>query len=339
LTALALSAAAAALLLLPAAGQAATTFGSQLKNEPTENSCGEIGPCTIVSHGFAIPPNGDPYSGGAPVTGVITSFRTRAFAFEAPGQITFRVANLTLPDPNNLEDALAAAVGTGPTITLPPIGENEPTITEVPARLPIKQGQQLAVDISPSIEIIYNQTDNSSYQFAPPLVDGATQSPSTESRKELQVQATIEPDADNDGFGDETQDQCPTQKTTQGACDTTPPGVNGLKVVNGKVSYSLTEAATVSLKIEKKSKGRKVGKKCVKQTQGNKAKKACSRFTPVGGAFSGSGTVGSHQVAIPRKLRPGSYRLTLTATDVAGNVTTQVVAFRIAAPKKGKKAK
>ena len=39
LTALALSAVAAALLLLPAAGQAATIFGSQLKNEPTENSC------------------------------------------------------------------------------------------------------------------------------------------------------------------------------------------------------------------------------------------------------------------------------------------------------------
>ena len=159
------------------------------------------------------------------------------------------------------------------------------------------------------------------------------------SQNELQVQATIEPDADNDGFGDETQDQCPTQATTQGACDTAPPGVNGLKVVNGKVSYSLTEAATVSLRVEKKSKGRKVGKKCVKQTQGNRAKKACSRFTPVGGAFSGAGTVGSHQVAIPRKLKPGSYRLTLTATDAAGNVTTQVMAFRIAAPKKGKRAK
>ena len=40
-----------------------------------------------------------------------------------------------------------------------------------------------------------------------------------------------------------------------------------------------------------------------------------------------------------KKLKPGTYRLTMTATDAAGNVTTQVTTFRIAAPKKGKKAK
>jgi hypothetical protein len=34
----------------------------------------------------------------------------------------------------------------------------------------------------------------------------------------INVAATLEPDADNDGFGDETQDACPTDETTQGAC-------------------------------------------------------------------------------------------------------------------------
>jgi hypothetical protein len=43
------------------------------------------------------------------------------------------------------------------------------------------------------------------------------------------IRATIEADADHDGFGDETQDQCPTDATTQGPCpvvtppDNTPP--------------------------------------------------------------------------------------------------------------------
>jgi hypothetical protein len=43
------------------------------------------------------------------------------------------------------------------------------------------------------------------------------------------VEAVLEADADNDGFGDETQDQCPTDASTQGPCpappaaDTTPP--------------------------------------------------------------------------------------------------------------------
>jgi RTX calcium-binding nonapeptide repeat (4 copies) len=32
------------------------------------------------------------------------------------------------------------------------------------------------------------------------------------------IAANVEPDSDRDGFGDETQDQCPTNSTTQGAC-------------------------------------------------------------------------------------------------------------------------
>ena len=32
------------------------------------------------------------------------------------------------------------------------------------------------------------------------------------------MNADVEPDADGDGFGDETQDQCPSDKATHGAC-------------------------------------------------------------------------------------------------------------------------
>jgi hypothetical protein len=41
----------------------------------------------------------------------------------------------------------------------------------------------------------------------------------------VNVSATIEPDADRDGYGDETQDRCPTDPSTQGPCppDTDPP--------------------------------------------------------------------------------------------------------------------
>ena len=71
-----------------------------------------------------------------------------------------------------------------------------------------------------------------------------------------------------------------------------------------EVSYSLSEAATVSFKLEKKSKGRKVGKKCVKQTKKNKTKKACPLFKQVA-SFSGPGNVGANNASIPKKLGPG----------------------------------
>jgi hypothetical protein len=38
----------------------------------------------------------------------------------------------------------------------------------------------------------------------------------------LNVSAVLEPDADQDGSGDETQDQCPTNAATQGPCPVTP---------------------------------------------------------------------------------------------------------------------
>jgi hypothetical protein len=39
---------------------------------------------------------------------------------------------------------------------------------------------------------------------------------------QVDVSAKLEPDADHDGFGDETQDQCSTNPSTQGACAASP---------------------------------------------------------------------------------------------------------------------
>jgi Ca2+-binding RTX toxin-like protein len=47
---------------------------------------------------------------------------------------------------------------------------------------------------------------------------GTTLSYSPVSDIQVDVSAVLEPDADQDGFGDETQDQCPTNATTQGPC-------------------------------------------------------------------------------------------------------------------------
>src|SRR5205085_4335180 len=108
--------------------------------------------------------------------------------------------------------------------------------------------------------------DKFSYVFTPPLVDGQGARGSNAVAGELLVSADIEPDADHDGFGDETQDQCPSQATTQGPCDRAAPAVSGLRVSSGKVSYTLSEGATVSFRLERAATGRKVKGKCVRQT-------------------------------------------------------------------------
>src|SRR5215213_4452981 len=327
------------LLVLPAAGQAATNFGSRLLNDPTENTCEKVGPCTIVSFIHPAPPEGDPYSGGAPVDGVITKFRVRADAVGAPGTITFRVADILLPDPNNNGSALASAKGTGPTVTIvPDEAASETPITEFGGRLPVAKGQHLAVDITESIRIVYNSNGSKfSYLFVPPLVEGAGARGSTDAINELLVAATIEPDADRDGFGDETQDQCPRQASTQGACDDTKPVISGLAVKGANVSYNLSEAATVSFLLEKKFPGRRVGQKCVKQTPKNKKRKRCPRFKVIS-SFAGPGSAGANSVKLPiGKPKPGFYKLKMTARDAAGNDTKTTTTFNVKKKKKKRK--
>jgi hypothetical protein len=328
----------AATLLVPALAQAATVFGSRLNHDPANSGeCEALGTCTLVSFIHPSDPNGDPYAGGAPVDGVITKFRIRAYINVEPQQVTFRVADITR-DAGDDSTALATAAGSGPTVTLAENeGALEAPIQEFAGRVPVKKGQHLAIDAGKYVQATVNDSgDKFSYVYSPPLVAGSGARGSTESTGELLVAATIEPDADGDGFGDETQDQCASQKTTQGPCDTSAPGVKGLKVAGGKILYNLSEAATVTFKLEKKLPGRKVGRKCVKQTPQNKTKKRCPRFKKVGAQFSGPGAAGPNKATLPngKKLKPGTYRLTMTATDAAGNTATKTTRFTVAKKKK-----
>ncbi len=311
---------AALLLLFPAAGQAAQVFGSGLFNQPTEGACETQAPCTIA--GFVeIPAAGVVSRNGAPIDGVVTKFRIRA-KVDAPTQVTFRLANVTPnlspQEPIDARTANATGAGTGSTVTLQPSSDNGPP-QEFAGRLAVKKGQRLALDVPalpPGQELlIFNDANDSkfSYEFAPPLVDGAAPRTSNQFFGELLVQGTVEADADGDGFGDETQDGCPSQASTQGACDLTKPAFAKLRVQKGKISYRLSEAATVTLRLAKKN--------------------ARGKFKAKGRAFAGPGKAGPNRRGLPRagKLGPGVYRLAGAATDVAGNRGAGKTVFRIRA--------
>jgi hypothetical protein len=281
-----------ALLAVPSVSEAATTFGSRLKNEPTDGECKNlVAPCTYAAFIHPSDPDGDPYAGGAPVDGVITKFRIRAYG---PGaQVTFRLANVTA-EPNS-ESALATAAGTGPTVTIngTPDANNEIGVEEFPASLPVKKGNQLAIDTSEA-RAIYNSNGNKyTYVFAPTLMDGQGQRGSSDVTNELLVQADIEPDVDGDGLGDETQD--PNVGPEPTTADSSKPRLRGLKLSRKALSYRLSEKARVSIKIKK-------GRRTVRK-------------------LSDAGEQGLNKVSLGRKLALGRYRVVIKATDTAGNKT------------------
>jgi len=337
-TIVALLAAAGALLLLAPAGNAATVFGSRLIQEPNTNPCTTL--CSLVDFTHPVDPNGDPDSSGAPVSGVITKFRIRAVGEGGPHNVTFRLGSLSNIAADR-SSALATSAGTGPTATVPADNGVDFPITEVAGRLPVQPGQHLAIDEQDVKAIYASSGDKDTYQFNSPLVDGQGPRGSDAVTEELLVQAVIEPDADHDGFGDETQDACPTQATTQGACDTAAPAVSGLRVSGGKILYSLSEGATVAFKLEKATTGRKVRGRCVRKTRRNRRRRHCTIMKTLNASFAAPGNVGANQLALPRfrgrKLGPGRYRLTMTVKDATGNAASTTKRFTIKKPKHKRK--
>src|SRR3954452_25028766 len=171
------SALAVGLLAMPAAGHAATTFGSRLNHDPANSGecASPPAPCTLVSFIHPSDPNGDPYSGGAPVDGVITKFRIRAFGEgNAAATVTFRLADIRLTNPPNNDSALATAAGTGPTVKLDPLADpNADTpVRQFDSRLSVKKGQHLALDGTNVWATVNNSGDKFSYVYNPTLVDG-----------------------------------------------------------------------------------------------------------------------------------------------------------------------
>jgi len=168
---------------------------------------------------------------------------------------------------------------------------------------------------------------------------------STSSR--LGVSAQLERDADGDGFGDETQDACPTSAAIQGACqtsrppDTTKPVLAGLSLspksfraaksgpsvaasAGSTVRYRVSEVAAVGFRVERALPGRRAKGRCVKPRGANRGAKRCTRYVTLRGSFGHQGAQGSNGFRFRgrlggRSLAPGRYRLRGVARDPAGN--------------------
>jgi uncharacterized repeat protein (TIGR01451 family) len=88
-------------------------------------------------------------------------------------------------------------------------------------------------------------------------------------------------------------------------------------------SFKLNESARVTLPFTQSASGRKVGKKCVAPTKHNKSKRKCTRQL-ARGSLSLAAHAGTNKVSFvgrpghSKKLKPGSYTVTITAVDALG---------------------
>ncbi len=124
--------------------------------------------------------------------------------------------------------------------------------------------------------------------------------------------------------------------------DRTKPVLTLLKVAPGifraakgtKISFTLSEPATVTFKVDRVFRGVRKGRRCVARTARRRGR-ACTRYVPVKGTLVQAGAAGANRIAFDAKLggkrlAPGAYRLSASPRDAGLNVgKTVVTAFRI----------
>jgi hypothetical protein len=98
--------------------------------------------------------------------------------------------------------------------------------------------------------------------------------------------------------------------------------------------FTLNDAAKVRFAFRRVVRGRRLGHRCVAPRRGNAHKPGCRR-TLGAGALTFTGHAGSNAVRFQgrlsrkRKLRLGSYKLVVTATNAAGHSAARSISFKI----------
>jgi hypothetical protein len=249
------------LLAAPAVSQAAVTIGSNLATpaDGTNRVCGAspMTGCTAayMSEAALDPARKAPGGLRSPLTGVVTRLRLVS-ANNAAAPMAFRILTPTGP---------AAATG-GPSVThTPTTGLNV-----LQTRLPIRISDVIGVDCC--------ATAMAAHQFWTPVMTGALSvfggfgggpipsggSGSSDSSflgTEMLVNADIEPDADRDGFGDESQDLCPTDAATQSTCPPVAKTQTTCKAKKKRKKKGTAAAAAKKKKKKSKCKRKKKRKK------------------------------------------------------------------------------
>lgn len=191
-----------------AGAQASTTMGPTLEGTtPTFAVVADTQTAGILIEGGA--------SAAAPVSGVLVKIRMRRGASPAdPGSYAYRIFNGTSP---NLTARPATPSGANDVFLTVPVSTPAATETYLPADangdragIPIAQGEFLGVWMQKQAFAFTDSPSGSQYVRLAGDVFNTQRAYSPFSGFRLLVAAVIEPDADADKYGDETQDECPS---------------------------------------------------------------------------------------------------------------------------------
>jgi hypothetical protein len=164
---------------------------------------------------------GSGFTAAAPSNGVITRWRFRA-ACCIEAQTVDRTATLKVFEQtfNFPPYSSARAVRTGPSFVVPPGGVvGADTVVDVPVRLRIDAGQ--VVGVNSEYPLGFNGFGGAQMIYwQPALADG--QEGYNNLNGALSMNVDVEPDADGDGYGDETQDCQPGDPARHESCPPPP---------------------------------------------------------------------------------------------------------------------
>ena len=324
----------ATLVAAPVA-DAATTIGAV-----TPQPGGLNPPLTLVTTvGTYVQTADDPTqpSYAAPTAGVITSWSTRLGSM-APTPVTFKLKIVRSTAAGQKVVGESAGQFTG--------SSSAQLDATFPARVSVDAGDRIGLATPPTLGFSINEVTlltGGTIAVAAGEASGSFVPDGTTSNARLQLSAKLEPDADRDGYGDETQDPCPTDVLAHSLpcaapaptapptppatpvpsppADRIAPAVSAVTVDRRELHLMLGEAATLTINVRKLLDGRRVGTRCVKPTAKLRRAATCTRRGAPTSRTVLAPTGRSTVLLSPKALRPGKYEISVIATDAAGNAS------------------
>jgi Ca2+-binding RTX toxin-like protein len=200
----------------PPAG-AATLIGSPLTATPV------IHPSGVRTYVQVTPDAASSVPAAAPASGVLVAMKVKHDVATADTPIAFRILSGTPPEftarAATPDGSLAATltVANGAAAGIDTYSPRD--AAGDPVGVPIAAGERVAAVVPDTLAILAVVSPGDDAANVGLSHDSGTQTYTSNPSREALIQGVVEPDADADGYGDETQDACPDSHSThKGTC-------------------------------------------------------------------------------------------------------------------------